>query len=765
MDLAGNNEKKSGQSLIGSTDWKDEDSVADCANALWNLRDWKMDVEKEAYRNIEFAANKQWIKYSKNLKKWTTPDDRDPYDVQLTFNLIAGQLRQKLAKLIRNNPVWDVTPATEDQEDREVARLGTQVLGSYYTTILKMPQVLRRVLMWAMTTKVCFLEVGWDKNLGDPVSVTPDDLLGVMDEGYGPAQQAFAGLYGDQAAQMGQQNTFTGDIYVDVAPLFEVNVWPFSILDWSEAEIWMRTKQMTVHEAADAAGLTVDQVREFATPPQDRQDWYKSSGARWSVSNSSTVNAQDSQSDTVLWHRLYRKKCRSYPEGVFAEVLGRKTVRLGPNPTPGARIPILPFQEEHTAGSLWGTCTVDRLISPQIELNLASSQEANYRNKSAKPTAVEYVGGIVSGRLTNQPGARIKCSSKDRAPEYLNPPPCNIDYDRTIQRAIGMIHDIGGVSAVDLGNPSDADVKSGVAIARLQEQTEASLIPFGMGVDEQMSECGSIILELLQHNLNDERMAHLVGETNSYEVVKFSGINLRPSTFGQPGQKTAVVSVNSFRKLPSSKAELRQMFSQFTGNWLDPTKPEDKRMFWSAWGLGDTRQAEDRDRLDEAAEEAEIDMWRQGRLDVPTPSKTEKHDVRFEVLNKWMNTGEYKQLAATNQQLHNAVSEHRLLHEQGMADNMVRPQYLLKDSDIRQWMEARSKWMERAAQAMEAGDAKAAQMFMEIANAFYQVPLGTAPSMPVDDGGGSPPPSHNGNGNGSAPKNAQKGVDVGAGRL
>jgi hypothetical protein len=81
-------------------------------------------------------------------------------------------------------------------------------------------------------------------------------------------------------------------------------------------------------------------------------------------------------------------------------------------------VPLFPFSEFPVPGQFVGTCIVDQLISPQVEINLSLSQIADYRNRRIMPTLVEFTGNPKQDEaLSNAPGKKYKALSPDMRPD------------------------------------------------------------------------------------------------------------------------------------------------------------------------------------------------------------------------------------------------------------------------------------------------------------------------------------------------------------
>lgn len=755
---------------IAETDWTDPDSVSACARRLLERRDFKADVETEAFRNLAFLAGLQWHKWNGWRRKMERDEGRDPSEVRLIFNFIEPLLEHKLAKLIRSKSVWDPAPGSTDDADRAVARVSKDLLGWYYEQGLKMPRVIRQAALLAMTTKTAFIHAMWDPRAGDSIVETPQqfqrfqfpeferigslrgspvplpqgsddfDGLGIVPQ-IDAAQRDFAALYGEQALQMGRHEARTGDVRVEVASLFEIWFWPFTVKRFEDARIWMRATRKTADEWAEDLGVDADEIRSTGRPPEDANANWVASYNTWDAMSRWSDFDDQHEDDMYVGCLMYHVASGKYPRGRYAIVVGERCFHLGDNPYRHARVPLFPLAEKHVPDYPWGACTVDSLVSPQSELNLAISQRANYRNRKVNPTIVRRRGDADrKQKFTNRAGAQFVINDWEDMPRVLQMPDLGGDHERTITQSLQFMQEISGTTSVDLGG-QDKDQRSGRAVNFLQEMNNRRLAAFGEEIDEMLSAVGTFILEALQDFLTDERTIQIAGENNRLEVMRFRGSTLWPSTYGQPNMH-ALVRCNSYRNIPNTTFELRALLGDAVAvGMLDPRNEADRRKYWLMLGLGDERQIVDQDRVDIAAEQGEIDRWRRGE-NVGPPREAERHRARLDELERWIVTDEFRQLIERRPELAIEIEQHRRAHAQAIADQEIRREYDVLDAHIRNWMERRAKWkqqevrqvQELAAQGVPPDEAM--QRVTPIADLFYRAPLiamGTgAPERPVE---------------------------------
>lgn len=723
---------------ISTSAFGDKMGAATVGRLLWQNRTVKQDAERRWLLNLEFASGNHWLQWKDEQAEWIRSEKLNNWDIRLTFNRILPAIEQRISRLMRRDPVWTVAPEGEDDGDRIVARTANQVMGWYWTDGIRMPPKLREALAWAMTTGSVCIRPYWNPFLGEsvvttlqdymrpaPADATPDDIGGMAQED----QSDFKMKFGMDAFSAGQVDQKTGDIAVEIIPPFDIIGWPFDAVKFEDWRIKMVTRRRTHAEAAQLYGKTVEEIAAMAQG--EYMDDFRRKVSRAYGGNSPSLASDGNDHETILEHEIYVPAgVGGWPNGRAAIVLGLEgeAVRLGDIANPDHRDPLFMLQEKPIPGKLWGTCTMDQLVPANIDLNLACSQQSNYRNRQINPTVVRIQGDCGQDKaFSNAPGKVLEVLSKEHVPTILERPELGNDHDKTIERNVRMMNDISGVSGVDLGSSREDSVKSGIAIARLQEQNDTRLIGFAEAVDECMSQVGSFLLATLREKSIDERIAHIIGEDNRLEVVKWSGQSLRPSGYGQPGAQKAMVRCSSFKNLPTTRPEVYALVQENTGpdKLFDPIK--DRRLLIRLLGVGNINEAFDEDRIDESKAENEHDGWRAGRP-VPPPAMTDNHQVHIERHGRWLKTPEFDILARSNPMAAQEAVEHYRLHRDGLAMEAIRPQYDLKIADYKVFLESQ----ERAATLFGPG----------IVPLLFPAPMSMMMPMGPDgqpaDGGGEP---------------------------
>lgn len=726
---------------IGETDWNDPMSVAACAKAVWEGRKntAKARAEAQAYRNLSYVMGDQWWTWSRDKRRMVDDDlsiahdgKRPAHEKQLTFDQISPILEMRLAKLIRSETSWDSIPVTDDPEDIEKATASQNPMRVLWDEILRMSPLMRAAHMWRMVTKTVFFKASWDKMAGDPKSADASLLMEHPDmppmggdvDPMEWVRQKFGEVYGPEAGETGQWSGFTGEAAVELVPLFEVNVWPFNCIQFSQAQVWVHTFEKTAREIADRLGKTPDEVRAMAkSRDSESEDYYRNQrgAANWQGDGWSGTGWSEKDNDSILVHEVWLVPCGQFPNGRTALVIGETCIPESLKDIEYCDgfqrpiVPLFPMTDKIVPNSLWGRCTVDGLIDPQTDFNLAASQWANARNMTVFPTIFRKKGdGLSDFAFTQAPGRVNEIQDFSFMPQIMERPTLGTDHAATMQTDLQMLREIGGIGQVDYGTSGGGNPQSGRGVLALQEQNDLRALPSALEGDECVSRLGDCILWMEMNYGADERIIPMIGEDNKREVVKFRGHDLRPSTWGKPGSRVAYVTVQAARRMPSTRAETRQLIDSLVQNrTLQPdVNQEDKAIVLRAVGIGSIENYVDRDRKHVAKQQGEIDKWRaalgqppisspmmaqDGTMMPPnppvvgSPSKTDKHLVHVEQLASWMNTDEYDQLAMQRPDLAAEISAHMDAHKLGMAYDAKRQEFDLVMATMTLWNEYRNR--------------------------------------------------------------------------
>ena len=150
--------------------------------------------EMQSYINLAYYAGKQWISYDTVNRKLFEPP-KNPSEIRYVGNRIKKIVRTELAKVFKNQAVPQVTPASNNDDDIDSAVIGEKIC-EWLEYELDLGQKDRDLVLWGLTTRICFIEPYWNTSKGDNISY----------EGESP-EDDYSGK--------------TGDVDIDIINLFE----------------------------------------------------------------------------------------------------------------------------------------------------------------------------------------------------------------------------------------------------------------------------------------------------------------------------------------------------------------------------------------------------------------------------------------------------------------------------------------------------------------------------------------------------------------
>lgn len=679
--------------------------------------------------------------------------DMPGWRARLVYNETYAAVEQRSAKYMREGRVWAPYAGTEDIQDRVIQRTTSKVMEWEWSDQLQMPTVMGELLQWAQSSSHVCAHIYWDRMRGPDITVQLRDMMAGAELITNPAeQQAFVQKQADRFFSAfniapGQPAIYRGpcgDVAFDIAPLFEMDWWPFLPKIWRDVQIGQRTVLKTADQVSEITGLPVEEVRRRAGG-SSRHGLDKS---RWrDIYHYGESGEYGVDEDMVLLSTIVRRKCRDYPNGRQALVIGNDSESLPPTDiqNPNHEFPFLYLCEKPVRGTIIGTNTVEQMRPAQQHLNTSMSQAADYQATRVAPTLVTFPGNNNQpGALSNKPGKIYEAQSLDKIPQTIKMPDIPVDFFLMAEQDRLWMQNLSGIASIDQGRTDDANVKSGRALYALREQNDSRLKPFGERLDSFFEDAGNLILSMLQEYAVTERILHITGDEGRYEVVKWKGANLQTGDY-RPGAPNRFIRVKTFSIIPKSATELSNFVSmaltspaQDGRTLLDPEL--DRNEIMNMLGMGEFRKLFDRNRLDVTKQAREIDKWESG-LPVGQPSYHDNDAVHIKEILRWQKTESYEVAIATNPMIARDVEFHIDAHKRNEVRKLVEGQYLARRADVSAWLEHRARLIQDiAAGALQAQSPEAAKAVLAnaqmLADLVLPLPLSAMPQAPAEGEGG-----------------------------
>jgi hypothetical protein len=623
---------------ISEVNWDDEGSVVAFVMGRWERRDqYRGQLEKQWYTNIAQYMGYQYNVYDPRSGKMVVPD-APPWRVRLVANRLLPIARKVVSKLLRQRPTWTALPATNEAEDAAISRVATKALAAYWRT-LDMDRVLVDAFTWMCTTGNSFLRVYWDPKKGEALDLSSE----VQDMPKSVQKLAAAARLGDAA--------------VDCVSPFELDIDP-NCTKLQEATHVIHSKVRDVKYLENAYG--VKGIRADATDDTVMARYFERRLATMGgPSGFMGMRNTDEDSNSAMTHTLWMNPCTDYPEGAYAIIAGGKVLHLEKSlPNPFKRIPYVHLIEIPVPGRLWGTCAIEQCLPLQADYNRGRSQLCEARNQMTKPKWLLPRGsGVLSTALTDEPGeiveynfgAKPEMQTPAALPDYIHR---ILEYDLKDMEDVSAIHEVTNARA-----PSG--VRSGVAIAQLQEMDDQMLAPCFLMAEKELSRVGGWLLEILAKNIQEDRLIRIVGQDKQVEAVQFTGKSLFGPSAGRPGVSYFDVEMQMGSQLPSTKpARLQFALDLVAAGILD--RVADRKQIFKILDLGTEEPVLNDESLDRQQAQRENAILLQGMVMDINP--WDDDEVHMDTLRRFQKQPDYAKASANDPMANSRFEQHFAQH-------------------------------------------------------------------------------------------------------
>jgi hypothetical protein len=652
MPLTKTVKKGSTPATIYEVDFKDDSSLQSFVDGRYATREsHRFTLERQWFENVaQYLGyqNHHWDRVSGKL----SIDNAPPWRSRIVINRLKGIVQKLVSKAVRAQPHWESLPATSELQDQMISIVSTKVLR-YYWRSLDMDRMMVDAFHWIGTCGNVFLSVWWDPQKSTEFKLDQSDLDSLPEEFRN--DPAFKDILKPG------QTIAIGDVSVEVNPPFEVDPDP-DALD-------MECASHVIHSKLRSLTYLRDRYKKAKkiNPADSDQETLTSFYTRrlqtmaGPTSGSSGVAvANEEQNHAAICHTLYVNPTKKYPKGVYAVVAGgivlEKRFDL---PNPFKRAPFVHLKEMHVPGRFWGSCSLEQSRPLQAAYNRSRNQQIESRNLMARPKWLVAKGSLSNDLgITNQPGDIVEYNPPFR-PEAWTPPPLPEYVFRIEEALLKDMEDISSIHEVTQAR-APSGVRSGVAIAQLQEQDDQALAPTFMVASKQISKLGSWLLQLVAENVEEDRMLKVVGENRGVESFLLTGGALFGDNQGTPGVNYFDVEVQMGSQLPLSK----QARSQFVLDLVNAgilDRVQDRKKIMELLELGHEEGALTEDQMDKQAAIRENVEMMQGVFSEPNSWDNDEEHLRQHQL--WRKQPQYSQALQENPQLNEIFDQHDAGHQ------------------------------------------------------------------------------------------------------
>lgn len=506
--------------------------------------------------NIAYLLGFDSIFYDPNLKQFRpTGTSTGTYQFvkrnRIHENILLPAAQNRLARMLKNPPKYDVRPNSMDEEDKEAARLGIEVIN----LIWDKQSINRKRIdlgMWLQQCGHAYIGVCWDDQLGNPV----------LDP------------------QSGQLLGYEGDIRIDVVSAFEGYCDPLA---------------KTLEEGSWFARAKVRKLDYFRTHYPERGGLVKEEGV-WLLSQQyemrintlntvgpSSSGTSEQMKGAAIEISYYEKRTQKHPNG--RHIIVANGVLLKNDELAVGEVPFAKFDDIVVGGKYYSETPVTHARPLQDQYNRTLLKCSDWVNKLLAGKYIAAKGhGLAQEALNDQSGEVVEYDPVPNAsePKAMSLPviPSYAYEERQLIKT--AVYDIFGLSEVSRGRlPSSSIPAKGMELLLEQDETR-----IGIEIEQHeyaWARVGMLILKYVDKYYILDRKLKTKGQSLDYKVRDFNGQMLR---------RNFDVTVIRGSTVPNSKVihrqEILNLFNQgLLGNPQDPSVIS-KVLGWLQYGdIGD----------------------------------------------------------------------------------------------------------------------------------------------------------------------------------
>lgn len=545
-----------------------------------------------------------------------------PAKSRVHANLILPTVQNRLARLCKSSPKYDVRPNSNGQEDKDAARLTLKVINNVWDRE-RVNEKRISLHMWQQQAGHAWVKVCWDTMRGQQV---PTDN-GVEHE---------------------------GDISVEVCSPLEVFVDPLA---------------QSVEEASWIIQAKVRKLSYFRNHYGEKGKEVKQEGA-WlsSIKNLIKINNMSSRTqggggeeemkDAAIEIAYYERPSKRFPEG--RQIVVANNVLLQYKSLPVGEVPFVKFDDVKVGGKFYSESVITHMRPLQDQYNRNLRRKSEYLNKglNLKYLAAKGSGLTEESISDNTEVVQFNSVPNAPAPQPLTPPqmPSYVYTDgETLKNDLS---EISGISEVSKGQMPSASIPA-IGMQLLQESDETRIGIVTESNENSWSDVGRLIAKYAARYYVSKRYLKEAGQSDEYTVKEFTGEDLKNSF--------DVVVVRG-STLPNSKVLKRQeILNAYSQGILgDPADPNLRRKLLSYLEFGDIASVWEDQYVDDAQIKNSIELIEQGIVAQIHPD--DNHEAHFEYKNRLRKTERFEQYP---EQIKTLFLENLETHKMFIAQNQM----------------------------------------------------------------------------------------------
>ena len=593
--------------------------------------------------NIAYLIGYSGVFFDSVTRQFRTANsgDRPFRRNKIRINTVLPTSQNRLARLCKNRPKYDVLPNSNDSDDKEAARLGLDVLNDVWDK-QDIDKKRIRLMQGVQQAGHWYFKISWDDQLGemikDPVS---DDFI------------------------------YEGDISAEVVSAFEVYADPLA---------------KTLEEAQWVAQCKVRKLDYFRTHYEkgnlvkEEGPWLLSAQYELRIQSMNPYGQaqsapQNQMKNAAIEICYYEKRSKKHPNGRMIVVANG--ILLEDKDLPVGEIPIVKFDDIVIEGKYFSESTITHIRPIQDQQNRIIQMRSSWLNQLLAGKYIAAKGhGIMQESFNDQSGEIVEYNAVPGAPppQPLQAPTIPSYAYQEEDRLKEWNSEISGIGQISKSQLPAAGIPA-VGMQFLQEQDETRLGIVTDYNEYNWARVGGLILEYAERFYTNPRLLRIAGTGGEYKVRQFVGEDLRGHT------KVKVVKGST---IPGSKVLKRQeIINLYTMGLLGPA--QDPMVAEKVLGLleyGDIQGAWDKLGADTLQINKQIKEMEQGMI--PLVSELDNNELHLQKKNLYRISEKFEQLPTEIQSIFLSDIEQRI----EILANRANPELKARRQQLQQQMQS-----------------------------------------------------------------------------
>lgn len=637
------------------------------------------------WNNIALVSGDHYAQWNPTLSKF---EDRDPFWEQvgskkprLVLNHALTVGRTELAKMTKAHPIMDIIANSDEATDIAAAKVGRSALD-YAEWKFKLRKKRKQALWWMIQTGIGAVYVGWDylNDRAGNIEYTLDPITGEATFNPTRIRQLEQQFNDGELSELKKEKFPLGEVEFKVYSPFQL-LPDETCLDFGDLGELITTEVADVDVIKGIYGRAARDLEPDGDAVLGVME-QRSLARAGIVGGFGSVGTNDGTVDCGL--RVHTWWCAPgrYPGNPYLK--DGKYVRwvkadhkldvADQFPYADGRIPFVFFEHIPQSHTIWPDSIMSHIRGANLEIDKTISQLIENKDYMANPMWRIATQHKIKGEIKNVAGAIVRYRHVPNIPppepiQGLQMPP---QVENLLAGLRSQILEISGQSEVARGGVPSG-VRSGVAVAYLQEEDDTKIAPTIENMEEAISLMGSMTLERFSQFYSVGRTLRFYRRDGVFDVLKFKGADLKNNT-------DVVCQAGS--AMPKSKAARQQYALELVslGILKDPHKIEQMLEL----GSGEP------DDTDKAIAQANREnnymlhgmpdsLYKPGQIpeeDVQKVSvaiavkKWHNHQVHIQRHTSAMMDEEFDKLAISHPEVVRLFDEHIAMHEQFIAQAM-----------------------------------------------------------------------------------------------